>query len=123
MSSKMKKNKKKSHKVITPAELKFKEIASLKGLNLRFHCKVLPKSSDDRVRNYIADFYDERFGIIFEVDGGFHFTEEQKRKDNYNTYNLRQLGYKIFRISYEDVFSGKTTGFLINAYKSIGINI
>ena len=107
----------------TEAELKFKEIAKLKKLNLRFQYKINIIAKRRIKRFYFADFCDTKNKLIFEVDGEYHNTEEQQKKDKRRTKDFCKLGYKIFRISNEDVLSGKTTMFLINAYKSIGISI
>ena len=50
-------------------------------------------------------------------------TPEQKKKDWLRTRDLAKAGYKVFRISNEDVVNGKTTSFLVNAYKKVGITL
>lgn len=58
-------------------------------------------------RGYIADFYFPYTRTILEVDGGYHNDEEQKKKDAMRTKDLEEAGYKVFRISNEDVLNGK----------------
>lgn len=107
----------------TPAELKFKHIAELKGLKLRFQHRIDIVRGRRIEKVYYADFCDVEHKIIFETDGGYHSTPEQQKLDILREKNLKKAGYKIFRISNEDVFNGKTCKFLYDAYKSVGILI
>lgn len=66
---------------------------------------------------YIADFCDIRKKIILEVDGGYHKTEEQTIKDKLRTIDLKRLGYKVYRITNEDVFNGLGIQLVRNIYK------
>lgn len=67
---------------------------------------------------YIADFCDIRKKIILEVDGGYHKTEEQTVKDKLRTIDLKRLGYKVYRITNEDVFNGLGIQFVKDIYKN-----
>lgn len=107
----------------TEAELKFRHIAELKKLRLQFQHKINIIKKRRIVKFYFADFCDTHNKLIFEIDGEYHNTEEQKRKDFKRTKDLKRKGYKIFRITNKEVMQGKTTNFLIHAYKSIGIDI
>lgn len=107
----------------TPAELKFKHIAELKHLKLKFQYKIEIIKKDRIEKFYFADFCDTLHKLVFEIDGDYHLDEVQRRRDLKRTKALNRAGYKVFRISNADVFAGKTTSFLVNAYRSIGINI
>lgn len=109
----------------TAAELKFKHIAELKGLNLKFQHKIetYVKGSNRINKIYFADFCDTKYKLVFEVDGGYHTDPKQKKLDDIRTRNLRKSGYKVFRITNDEIFEGKTSAFLYNAYKTIGIDI
>lgn len=107
----------------TDAELKFKNIAELKNLKLKFQYRIDIIKGHRIKKFYFADFCDTKNKMIFEIDGSYHNTAMQQKKDLKRTRDLCKLGYRIFRITNEEVFSGKTTNFLINAYKSIGISI
>lgn len=107
----------------TPAELKFMQIAKLKGLSLLFQYRIDIIKKDRIVKFYFADFCDRKNHIIFEIDGKYHDDPEQKKRDLKRKKDLCKLGYKVFNIKNEEVFAGKTTSFLVNAYKSIGINL
>lgn len=110
---------------MTSAELKFQHIANLKGLKLKpqYKINIYNKSKTRIERFYFADFCDIKNKLIFEIDGDYHFTEEQQQRDLKRTKDLVKAGYKVFRLTNEDVFNGKTSTLLYNAYLSIGINI
>ena len=110
---------------MTTAELKFQHIANLKGLKLKpqYKINIYNKSKTRIERFYFADFCDIKNKLIFEIDGDYHFTEEQQQRDLKRTKDLVKAGYKVFRLTNEDVFNGKTSTLLYNAYLSIGINI
>lgn len=110
---------------MTNAELKFQHIASLKGLKLKpqYKINIYNKSKTRIEKFYFADFCDIKNKLIFEIDGDYHFTEEQQQRDLKRTKDLVKAGYKVFRLTNEDVFNGKTSTLLYNAYLSIGINI
>lgn len=71
----------------------------------RFKCQhiILGKSH----KGYIADFYFPNTRTILEVDGEYHSDKEQKKKDDMRTKDLEDEGYKVFRISNDDVYKGK----------------
>src|SRR5690348_5961518 len=51
----------------------------------------------------ICDFYLPDYKLCIEVDGGYHFTEEQRQKDKAkNNYILHTRHLGLFRISNED---------------------
>ena len=108
----------------TAAENKFYEIALKKKNNLERQYRIdIYKKNKYFERFYFADFCDVINKLVFEVDGGYHFTEEQHKKDIKRTNDLKRMGYKVFRISNSQIKNGKTTQFLIECYKTIGINI
>ena len=109
----------------TPAELKFKNVIELKRLNIRFQYRInIMCRGGRRIKKvYFADFCDTKNKLIFEIDGEYHNDEDQIVKDSIRTKDLNNAGYKVFRITNEDVMNGKSTSFLYKAYKSIGINI
>lgn len=107
----------------TKAELKFKAISELKHLHLKFQYRINIISKRRIKRFYFADFCDISNKLVFEIDGGYHNTKEQEKVDLRRTRDLTRIGYRVFRISNREIEEGKTTQFLINAYKSIGIKI
>lgn len=107
----------------TVPELRFKDVAEKMGLNLKFQQKIDIFNGKRIKKFYFPDFIDRKNKIIFEVDGGYHFTEEQRKKDYKRTRDLNKAGYKVFRITNEEVMSGGTSAFLYKCYLSIGINL
>lgn len=102
---------------MTAAELKFQHVANLKNIEL-IPQHIIYKSIQGYIKRfYIVDFIDPINRYIFEIDGEYHNDLEQIEKDNLRTKDLKNLGYKVFRISNEDVYNGLTTAFLYKIYK------
>lgn len=75
----------------TPSELKFRRILELENISHSFqHVYVYSW------KHYILDFLVG--DIVFEIDGGYHNTEEQKLKDKERDYRLSVGGLKVVRI-------------------------
>lgn len=51
---------------------------------------------------YYADVYIPKLRLIIEIDGGYHLTNEQKRKDKNRSAGIRRLGYHVVRLSNRD---------------------
>lgn len=54
-------------------------------------------------RNYIIDFYVPSQKLIIEIDGGYHYTEEQSAKDTQRDEACSKEGYKVLRIDNEEI--------------------
>ena len=52
---------------------------------------------------YIVDFYCARAKLVLELDGGGHYTPEQKEKDNIRSKELEQMDLTVVRICNTDV--------------------
>ena len=55
----------------------------------------------DEPRFFIADFYYAKAKLIIEIDGKIH--EKQKEQDEYRTYLLNSLDYKVIRFKNDEV--------------------
>lgn len=53
--------------------------------------------------NYIVDFYCKPLNLVIEVDGGYHFEEEQKILDKERQSILENLGLKFLRFHDEEI--------------------
>ena len=53
--------------------------------------------------NYIVDFYCKPLKLVIEVDGGYHFEEEQKIKDVERQKILEELKLNFLRFHDEEV--------------------
>lgn len=51
---------------------------------------------------YFADIYIPAIKTIIELDGGYHYTKDQKRKDNNRSSGIWRLGYHVVRLSNHD---------------------
>ena len=82
----------------TKAEREFANVLNNNGI--LYEQQVVVKSKDNN-KKYIADFLVGN--IVVEVDGGYHFTSEQKIADENRTKDLVDLGFSVLRIKNEDV--------------------
>lgn len=53
-------------------------------------------------RIYFADLYLPELKLVFELDGGYHYTDKQKRLDNNRSSGIWRLGYHVVRLSNHD---------------------
>jgi very-short-patch-repair endonuclease len=53
---------------------------------------------------YFADFVCRECKVIVEADGGTHSTGEEVAYDERRARHLSQLGYRVFRISNDDIY-------------------
>lgn len=51
------------------------------------------------IEDYVLDFYCHAAHLAVELDGEYHFTEEQQRLDDNRTARLSFLGIKVIRFS------------------------
>lgn len=51
---------------------------------------------------YFADLYIPKLHCIVEIDGGYHTTSNQKRKDGNRSQGMWRLGYHVLRLSNHD---------------------
>lgn len=53
--------------------------------------------------NYIVDFYCKPLNLVIEVDGGYHFEEEQKILDTERQSILEDMGLNFLRFHNEEI--------------------
>lgn len=82
----------------TEAESLMWEILSGKGLGVRFRRQHI-------IDEYIVDFVCLKKKLVVEIDGGYHFTEEQAHLDEIRTEKLISLGFKVIRFTNEEVIA------------------
>ena len=51
---------------------------------------------------YFADIYLPKLKVIVEIDGGYHYTNKQKRKDSNRSAGIWRMGYHVVRLSNHD---------------------
>lgn len=86
----------KNEKNPTKAEYKFREL--LKSIKVRFQTQYTLSGK------YILDFYLFDSKIAVEVDGGYHNTPSQKKKDKLKEAECKRNGIRLLRYSNNDVF-------------------
>lgn len=67
------------------------------GLGVRFRRQHI-------IGDYIGDFVCVEKKLIIEVDGPYHFTEEQTQEDEIRSRNLQSMGYRIVRFTNDEIF-------------------
>lgn len=55
------------------------------------------------IGNYIVDFYCAKAWLVIELDGGGHYTEEQKLYDKNRTDIIEKQGMRVLRICNLDI--------------------
>lgn len=105
----MKENARSNRKHMTEAETAFWSL--VKGNALGYRCL-----RQHIIGDFIVDFLFVRRKLIVEIDGGYHFTEEQQIEDAQRTAWLESWGYRIIRFTNEQVLCD--TDNVINNLKS-----
>jgi very-short-patch-repair endonuclease len=54
--------------------------------------------------SFIVDFYCPKAKLVIELDGGQHFTEDQRKKDRDRDSQLAALGLRVLRFNNRQVF-------------------
>lgn len=52
--------------------------------------------------NYIVDFYCPKGNLVIELDGGQHYSNEGKTKDDQRDNYLESIGLRVLRVSRAD---------------------
>ena len=55
------------------------------------------------IGNYIVDFYCAKAGLVIELDGGGHYTTEQREKDKMRTKELEKMNLTVIRVCNLDI--------------------
>lgn len=87
----------------TDAEVVFGHLMTARCLKYLAQCPITIIDERGKHKQYIADF--KRFNTVIEIDGGYHFTEEQSIKDTSRDEYLLQAGYRTIRFANEDVLT------------------
>ena len=92
----LKENAKSNRRNLTDAESVFWNIAKANGLGQKCRRQYI-------IGQYIVDFFFRQSMLIVEIDGGYHFTEQQQREDAVRQDWLEHMGYKLLRFTNEEV--------------------
>lgn len=55
------------------------------------------------IGNYIVDFFFRKSMLIVEIDGEYHFSEDQQSQDAIRQADLERMGYRVLRFRNEEV--------------------
>lgn len=81
--------------------------------------KVIPQQPIVTGRKlYFADIYLPEIKLVIEINGGYHFTDKQRRKDKNRSQGIRRLGYSLFNITNKDARDIKKIEQLISKAKN-----
>lgn len=92
----LKENLKTNRNNLTEAEAVFRNFAKGSGLGEKCRRQYI-------IGDYIVDFFFRKSMLIVELDGGYHFTEEQQKEDSIRQDWLEHQGYRIVRFTNEEV--------------------
>ena len=92
----LKDNAKVNRNNMTEAESAFWSLAKGSGLGEKCRRQYI-------IGEYIVDFFFRKSMLIVELDGGYHFTEEQQKEDAIRQDWLEHKGYKVLRFTNEEV--------------------
>lgn len=106
----LKENARSNRKNMTEAESVFWSL--VKGGSLGQRCL-----RQHIIGDYIVDFLFRKSKVVVEIDGGYHFTEEQQVEDAIRTDWLEHQGYKVVRFTNEQVLCD--TDNVINELKKV----
>ena len=92
----LKENAKANRNNMTEAESAFWSLAKGSGLGEKCRRQYI-------IGEYIVDFFFRKSMLIVELDGGYHFTEEQQKEDAIRQDWLEHMGYKVLRFTNEQI--------------------
>lgn len=92
----LKENAKKNRQNATEAESVFWSMAKASALGQRCIRQHI-------IGDYIVDFLFRRSRLIVEIDGGYHFTDEQQLYDTIRQEWLENQGFKVIRFTNQEV--------------------
>lgn len=85
----------------TPSEIRFKQKLSY----FKFTVNFQKPFTDNKKHTYIADFYIPRYGLIIELDGGYHGTAQRREYDSKRDRWFYNHGYQVWRMTNEEAES------------------
>ena len=92
----LKENSKNNRRNLTTAETVFWKIAKSSGLGEKCRRQYI-------IGQYIVDFFFRKSKLIVELDGAYHFSDEQQKEDVIRQEWLEQMGYTVIRFTNEDI--------------------
>ena len=92
----LKENSKNNRRNLTTAETVFWKIAKSSGLGEKCRRQYI-------IGQYIVDFFFRKSKLIVELDGAYHFSDEQQIEDVIRQEWLEQMGYTVIRFTNEDI--------------------
>lgn len=91
-------NSRRNRKDMTDAETALWSIIRNKQLGYKFRRQYI-------IGDYITDFACIEKHLILEVDGGYHFTDEQRKEDEIRTQFISRMGFRVLRFANGEVIA------------------
>ena len=110
----LKENAEHNRKNPTEAESVLWKMLKGNGLDLHFRRQHI-------IQDFIVDFFCADKGLSIEIDGGYHFTEEQRLRDEYRTHELQRLGVTELRFTNEELLH--QTDMVLSKIKSVAASL
>ena len=66
---------------------------------------IFQKGIIDGKNFIIVDFFIPCLKLVIEIDGGYHYTESQRRRDYYKDKHCKERGFDIIRIDNKDILN------------------
>ena len=92
----LKENSQNNRRNLTTAETVFWKIAKSSGLGEKCRRQYI-------IGQYIVDFFFRKSKLIVELDGAYHFSDEQQKEDAIRQEWLEKMGYTVIRFTNEDI--------------------
>jgi very-short-patch-repair endonuclease len=73
------------------------------------------------IGNYIADFYCPKIRLVIEIDGGQHYSAEEKERDRLRDEYMARAGVTVLRFSDRDVLKNLES-VLEKLWSGLGLN-
>ena len=83
---------------ITPAEKNVYGYLTKYNIPFKFQHPIIVSTN----QFYLVDFYFEKKRLAVEIDGGYHSTDDQVRRDAARTRNLELCNIRVIRFTNED---------------------
>ncbi len=74
--------------------------SKIRGKQLKGHQFYRQKS----IGNFIVDFYCPKGSLVIELDGGQHYSEEGKAKDDHRDKYMEGMRLRVLRFSDREIF-------------------
>jgi very-short-patch-repair endonuclease len=80
------------------------ELAAQRTLQKLGYTVIAQKKINTGRSTFYADLYIPELRLCIEIDGGYHFTAMQKKKDALRSAAIRRMGMHVYRLKAADAY-------------------